>query len=78
MDTGNTPAMKRDEAVLNTNNLPDKLNTVEASDKIPNDCKYTLALIQAAQNQRQASRGNLEKFLKLNIGVKVMLTVNII
>ena len=36
-----------------------------------------MALIQAAQNQRQTNTGGLAKLLKLKIGAKVMLTVNI-
>ena len=45
-------------------------------DKIPDNCKYPLALIQAAQNQKQTITEDLVKFLKLNIGRKVILTVN--
>ena len=44
----NDPAMKRNEAVLNE--LPGQLYTIEANDKIPDNCKYPLVLIQAAQN----------------------------
>ena len=43
---GNEPAMKRNEAVLN--NLPVELYTVGAKNKIPDNCKYLLTLIQAA------------------------------
>ena len=71
----NEPAMKRNEAVLNE--LPGgERNIVKANDKIPDNCKYPLALIQAAQNQKQTNTGGLTKMLKLKIGVKVMLTVN--
>ena len=70
----NEPAMKRNEAVLNQ--LPGELYITEANDKIPDNCKYPLALIQAAQNQKQTNTGGLTKMLKLKIGVKVMLTVN--
>ena len=42
--------MKRNEAVLR--DLPDELYTIEADDKIPDNCKYPLALIQAAQNEK--------------------------
>ena len=48
---GNEPTMKRHEAVLNE--LPGELYTIEANDKIPDNCKYPLALMQAAQNQKQ-------------------------
>ena len=44
----NEPAMKRTEAVLNE--LPGELYTIETNDKIPDNCKYPLVLIQAAQN----------------------------
>ena len=46
----NEPALKRNEAVLN--NLPGELYAIEADDKIPDNCKYSLALIEAAQNQK--------------------------
>ena len=39
--------------------------------------KYPLALIQAPQNQKQTNTGGLVKLLKLKIGAKVMLIVNI-
>ena len=42
-------AMKRNEAVLNDS--PGDLHTVEANDKILDNYKYPVALIQAAQNQ---------------------------
>ena len=38
--------MKRNDAVLN--DLPFDLSTIEADDKIPYNCKYPLATIQAA------------------------------
>ena len=36
-----------------------------------------MAVIQAAHNQKQTSTGGLAKLLKLKIGGKLMLTVNI-
>ena len=71
----NEPAMKRNEAVLN--NLPGELYTIGADDKIPDNCKYQLTLIEAAQNQKPTNTGGLAKLLKLKIREKVMLTVNI-
>ena len=68
-------AMKRNEAVLNE--LPGEIYTIEANDKIADNCKYPLTLIQAFQNQMQISTGGLQKLLKLKIGAKVMLTVYI-
>ena len=75
MYAGNEPAMKRNEAVLN--DLPGELYITEANGKIPDNCKHPPALIQAVQNQKQTNTGGLVKLLKLKIGAKVMLTVNI-
>ena len=69
------PAVKRNEAVLN--DLPGELYTIEADDKVPDNCKYPLAMIEAAQNQKQTNTGGLAKLLKLKVRAKVMLTVNI-
>ena len=41
------------------------------------NCKYPLATIEAAQNQKRTKTGGLLKMLKLKIVAKVMLTVNI-
>ena len=71
----NEPAMKKNETVLNE--LPGERYTTEANDKLPDNYKYPLALIQAAQNQKQKNTGGLAKMLKLKIGAKVMVTVNI-
>ena len=71
----NKPAMKRNDAVLN--DLPGELYTIEAHDKIPDNYKYPLATIQAAQNRKQTNIRGLAKLLKLKIGAKVMLTVNL-
>ena len=67
--------MKRNEVVLNE--LPGELYIMEVNDKIPDNCKYPLTLIQAAQNQKQTNTASLAKLVKLKIGAKVMLTVNI-
>ena len=67
--------MKRNDAALS--DLPDKISTMEADDKIPDNFKYLVAAIQAAQNQKQTNTGGLAKFLKLEIGAKMMLTVNL-
>ena len=71
----NELAMKRNEAVLNY--LLGELYTIEADGKIPDNCKYLSATIQAAQNEKQRNTGSLTKFLKLKIGAKVMLIVNL-
>ena len=46
----NEPAIKRNEAVLS--DLADELYKMEADDKVPDNCKYSLATIQAAQYQQ--------------------------
>ena len=71
----NEPAMERNEDVLN--DLPGELYIVEADDKVPDNCKYPLAMIEAAQNQKQTNTGGLAKLLELKIGAEVMLTVNV-
>ena len=55
----NDPAMKRNVAV--PNELSGELYIIEANDKIPDNCKYQLALIQAPQNQKQTNTGGLSK-----------------
>ena len=62
--------MERYEAVIH--DLPGELYTVETD-----DCKYPLTMVEAVQNQKQTNTGGLEKLLKLKIGAKVMLTVNV-
>ena len=62
----NEPAMKRNEAVLSGS--PGKLYAVEANYKIPVGCKYLLALIEVAKNQRQPKTDDLVKLLELKIG----------
>ena len=57
----NEPVIGRNEVVLN--NLPGQLYTIGADDKIPNNCKYSLATILAAQNQKQTNTGGLENCL---------------
>ena len=58
----NGPAIKRNEAV--GNDLPGQLYTIEANGKIPDNCKYPLALIQVAENENQTNTGGLGKLLK--------------
>ena len=50
----NEPARKRNEAVLNE--LAGELYTIEANDKIPNNFKYLLTLIQAAQHKSKQTQ----------------------
>ena len=50
----NEAAMKRNDAILN--DLPGKLYAIETDGKIPDNCKYKLATIHAAQNQKQRNR----------------------
>ena len=65
MHVENEPSMKRIGAVLN--DLLGKRYTVKANGKVPDKCKYPLAFIQAAQNQKQRNTGGLAKFLKLQM-----------
>ena len=51
--------MKRKEAALNE--FSGELYTIEANDTIPDNCKYPLPLIKAAQNQKQTNAGGLAK-----------------
>ena len=55
----NEPTIKRNGAVLNS--LLGELYTLEADDKILNNFKYPLRLIEAAQNQKQTNTGGLAK-----------------
>ena len=71
----NESAMKRNDAVLN--DLPHKLYKIDAHGKIPDNCKYPLATIQGTHNQKQTNTGGLAKLLKLKIGVKMVLTINL-
>ena len=76
MHAENEPAIGKNETVLS--NLPGELiYTIEADDRIPDNYKYLLTMILAAQNQEQASTGGLAKLLKLKAGTKIMLKVNI-
>ena len=71
----NKSAMKMNEAVLS--DLPGEIYRRKANDKIPHNCKYPLATIPALQNQKQTNARGLAKLLKIKIGAKVMLTVNL-
>lgn len=68
-------AMKRYEAVLN--DLYVEIYAIEINGKIPDNCKYTVTLIQAAQNQTQTNTGGLAQLLKLKIGAELLLTINV-
>ena len=71
----NEPAMGRNDAVLN--DLPGELYTIEAHSKITDNCKHPLTEIKAARNLKQTNAGGLAKLLKVKIGAKVMVTVNL-
>ena len=51
--------------------------TQQANNKIPDNCKYLLTLIQADSNQKETNTGDLAKGPGLKIGAKVMITANI-
>ena len=71
----NETTLDKGEALLN--DLPGELYTIKADDKVPDNCKYPLAIIEAAQNQKQTNTWGLAKLVKLKISAKVMLTVNV-
>ena len=75
MHAQNEPLMKRYKAILN--DLLDELYTIETNDKISDNCKYPLALIQSAQNQKKINTRGLGNLLILKIGAEVMLSINI-
>ena len=68
-------AMKRYEAVLN--DLYVEIYAIEINDKIPDNCNYTVTLIQAAQNQTQTNTGGLAQLLKLKIGAELLSTITV-
>ena len=68
----NEPTMKRNEGKID-----DSMNEGKTDDKISHNCKYPLALIEAAQNQTSTNTEDLAKVLKLKIDGKVMLRVDI-
>ena len=51
----NEPGMKKKDAILNdlSTDLSGELYKINTDDKIPNNYRYTLTTIQAAQNQEQ-------------------------
>ena len=57
--------------------LPGELSRINAVDNIPADCKYPHQSIVSVQNRKQTDTEGLEKCLKLKVGAKVMVTVNI-
>ena len=65
----NERAIGRNVAVLH--NLPGELYTIEADNKMLDNYKYPLAMILAAQNQKQTNTGGLVKLLKLKIRANV-------
>ena len=69
----NEPAIVKNETVLH--GLPGVLYIIEVNGKIPEHCQYSLAMTQAAHNQKQTNTGGLVKLLEF--GAKVMLRVNI-
>ena len=59
MYSQNEPAIKKNEAVLN--DFSGELYAREANGKIPDNCKYVMALIQAVQNQNQNKHKRFSK-----------------
>ena len=71
----NERAMKKNTFVLN--DLRDELYTIIVTDKVPDNCKYQMTLMQAAQNQKETITGDLAILLNLRNSANVMLIVNI-
>ena len=71
----NESPVKKNEVVLLY--LTGESYTIKANIKFTYCCKYSLAAIQAVQNQKEANTGSLAKLLKLKTRTKVMLTVNL-
>ena len=57
MNAENKPPMKKNETF--PIDLPGELQTIEANGKISDNCKYPMALVQAAQNQKQTNTWGL-------------------
>ena len=70
----NERAMKKNTFVLN--DLRDELYTIIVTDKVPDNCKYQMTLMQAAQNQKETITGDLAILLNLRNSANVMLIVN--
>ena len=71
----NERAMKKNTFVLN--DLRDELYTIIVTDKVSDNCKYQMTLMQAAQNQKETITGDLAILLNLRNSANVMLIVNI-
>ena len=71
----NERAMKKNTFVLN--DLRDEIYTIIVTDKVPDNCKYQMTLMQAAQNQKETITGDLAILLNLRNSANVMLIVNI-
>ena len=65
----NAPAALRNWTFLN--NLHDGVYSIGHDDKIPNGCRYSFSVTQAAQNQKQTNTGGIAKLFQLKIGAKV-------
>ena len=49
--------------------------TLEANYRTPVNCKYSLALTEAAKNQRQTNTGGLAKLMKLKFTENIRLDI---
>ena len=65
MHVENELAIKKNYAVLN--GLLSQVYTIEADNKVSDNCKCPLATIQAAPNKKQTNTESLVKLLKLKI-----------
>ena len=72
----NAPTVLRSQTALDT--LPGEIYSIEANNKITNNCAYSFSAIEAVKNQiKKTNTVGLAKLLKLNVGAKVKLPVNI-
>ena len=72
----NAPAVLRSQTALD--NLPGEIYSIEANNKITNNCAYSFSAIEVVKNQiKKTNTVDLAKLLQLNVGAKVKLPVNI-
>ena len=72
----NAPTVLRSQTALD--NLPGEIYSIEANNKITNNCAYSFSAIEVVKNQiKKTNTVDLAKLLQLNVGAKVKLPVNI-
>lgn len=71
----NIPFNKHNRSFLA--NLPVQLLEIESADDLPSNCSYPQQVIAVVQNPKQTETVGLARLLELNVGARIMLTVNI-